>query len=60
VPAGRPKGSKNAVSRPHQITIRLTEDERGWLLSKVTADKTESDVVRGLIETERKREEAKR
>jgi hypothetical protein len=45
------------VSRPHQITIRLTEDERGWLLSKVTADKTESDVVRGLIEAERKREE---
>lgn len=59
-PAGRPVGSRNAVSRPHQITVRLTEDERGWLLSKVTADKTESDVVRWLIEAERKREEARR
>jgi hypothetical protein len=59
-PAGRPKGSKNAVSRPHQITVRLTEDERGWLLSKVTADKTESDVVRELIEDARKREEGRR
>jgi hypothetical protein len=56
-PAGRPKGSKNAVSRPHQITVRLTEDERGWLLSKVTAKKTESDVVRELIDDARKREE---
>jgi hypothetical protein len=60
MPAGRPKGSRNAVSKPHQITVRLTEDERGWLLSKVTADRTESDVVRGLIEAERKREEARR
>jgi hypothetical protein len=57
MPAGRPKGSKNAVSRPHQITIRLTEDERGWLQSKVTPTRTETDVVRWLIEAERKREE---
>jgi hypothetical protein len=40
--------------------VRLTEDERGWLLSKVVPPKTESDVVRGLIEAERKREEAGR
>jgi hypothetical protein len=53
---GRPKGSRNAVSRPHQVAIRLTEDERGWLLSKVTPEKTESDVLRELIEAERKRE----
>jgi len=36
--------------------VRLTEDERGWLLSRVTDEKTESDVVRDLIAQERKRE----
>lgn len=53
---GRPIGSRNAVSRPHRVMVRLTEDERGWLLSKVVAPATESDVVRGLISDERKRE----
>ena len=53
---GRPKGSRNAVSRPHRVMVRLTEDERGWLLSCVAEGKTESDVLRGLIEEERKRE----
>ena len=55
-PRGRPAGWRKDGARPHSINVRLTEDERGWLLSKVTADKTESDVVRGLIEAERKRE----
>ena len=53
---GRPKGSRNAVSRPHQVAVRLTEDELGWLLSKVTEDKDQSDVLRDLIAAERKRE----
>ena len=56
MPRGRPKGSRNAVSRPHRIMVRLTEDERGWLLSRVTGDKTESDVVRELIADARARE----
>lgn len=56
-PRGRPKGSRNAVSRPEVIMVRLTEDERGWLRSKVTDDKTESQVVRDLIAAERKREQ---
>jgi hypothetical protein len=36
--------------------VRLTEDERGWLLSKVTPGRTESDVVRETISEKRMRE----
>jgi hypothetical protein len=54
---GRPKGSRNAISRTEVIMVRLTEDERGWLRSQVTDDKTESQVVRDLIAAERKREQ---
>jgi hypothetical protein len=36
--------------------VRLTEDERGWLLSKATGEKTESDVVREAISEKRMRE----
>lgn len=53
---GRPRGSKNAVSRPHQVAIRLTEDELGWVVGRAGADKTVSDVFRELIAAERKRE----
>lgn len=53
---GRPKGSKNLVSRPHQIAIRLTEDELGWVVARAGADKTVTDVFRELIAAERKRE----
>jgi hypothetical protein len=53
---GRPVGSRNAVSRPYQVMVRLTEDEFGWLTAKVVAPKTVSDVLRELIAAERKRE----
>lgn len=56
MPRGRPKGSKNAVSRPHQVAIRLTEDELGWVVAKAGADKTVTDVFRELIKAERERE----
>jgi hypothetical protein len=36
--------------------VQLTEDERGWLLSKIPPEKNESAVVRWLIDAERKRE----
>lgn len=49
----RPKGSRNATSRPHRVMVRLSEDERGWLLSRVPDGGTESDVLRGLIEEAR-------
>jgi hypothetical protein len=53
---GRPVGSRNAVSRPHQVMVRLTEDELGWVVSKTTPELTQSDVLRWLIDMERKRE----
>ena len=58
-PRGRPTGSRNAFSRPHQVMLRLSEDERGWLQSKVSTEKTKSDVLRDLIDAERKREGTK-
>ncbi len=60
MPAGRPKGSRNAFSRQHKFMLRLSEDERGWLMSKVTPDKSASDVIRGLMAEARKREESSR
>lgn len=59
MPRGRPKGSKNTVSRPHQVAIRLTEDELGWVVAKAGADRTVTDVFRELIAAERKREAAR-
>jgi hypothetical protein len=54
VPAGRPKGSRNAVSRPHAINVRLTEDERGWLLSYAESlGISESEAVRAMISATR-------
>ncbi len=53
---GRPVGSKNAVSRPHQVMVRLTEDELGWVTARTSETKTVSDVLRELIDAERKRE----
>jgi len=33
--------------------VRLSEDERGWLVSRVGEGETESDVLRGLIDSAR-------
>lgn len=53
---GRPKGSRNVVSHPHQVAIRLTEDDLGWVTARAGADKTVTEVFRELIAAERKRE----
>lgn len=58
-PRGRPKGSRNLIAHPHQVAIRLTEDELGWVVARAGADKTVSEVFRELIAAERKREAAK-
>lgn len=51
---GRPVGSRNTVSRPHAINVRLTEDERGWLLSyAATLGVNESEAVRAMISATR-------
>lgn len=50
---GRPVGWRKDVTRPHRVLVRLSEDERGWLLSRVPDDGTECDVIRGLIEEAR-------
>lgn len=56
MPRGRPKGSRNAVSRPRMLMVRLTEDEAGWLALRAAKGETVSDFVRRLIERERKRD----
>ena len=38
------------------MSVRLSEDERGWLLSRTPADGSEGDVLRDLIAAERHRE----
>lgn len=55
-PRGRPKGSKNAVSRSHMLMVRLTEDLKGWLASKATGGKTMSGIAVQLLEEARKRD----
>jgi len=50
---GRPVGWRKAVSRPYRVMVRLSEDERGWLLARVGEGETESDVLRGLIDSAR-------
>jgi len=59
-PRGRPKGSRNVVSHPHQVAIRLTEDDLGWCTARAGTDKTVSDVIRDLIAAERKREQRRK
>lgn len=56
MPRGRPKGSKNAVSRPYVLMVRISEDERGWLATRMESGETVSDFVRRLIEEARKRD----
>jgi hypothetical protein len=53
-PIGRPKGS--GFGRTNQMMVRLNDDELGWVRSKLAPKKTQSDVIRDLIEAERKRE----
>lgn len=54
MPAGRPKGSRNAFSRPHQLMVRLSEDERGWLLAYAgSLGISESEAVRSIIQATR-------
>lgn len=40
--------------------VRLSEDERGWLMSRVPDGGSEGDVLRGLIEDARRRDEERR
>ena len=53
---GRPVGWRKDVTRPHRVMVQLSEDERGWLASRVPDGGSDSDVVRALIEDERRRE----
>ena len=53
---GRPVGWRKDTTRPHLVSVRLSEDERGWLLSRVREDGSEGDVLRGLIEDARRSE----
>jgi len=50
---GRPVGWRKDGSRSHRVMIRLSEDERGWLVSRVGDGETESDVLRALIDSAR-------
>lgn len=51
---GRPRGSRNALRRPHAINVRLTEDERGWLLAYAgSLGISESEAVRAMIQATR-------
>lgn len=47
---GRPVGYRAPNPRPHIVSVRLTEDERGWL----AAQGREADVIRRLIEEARR------
>lgn len=49
---GRPAGYRTDAPRSQLVSVRLTEDEHGWLVARGAP----AEVVRGLIEAERLRE----
>lgn len=54
---GRRTGYRADVTRPHQVAVRLSEDERGWLVARAAERGVgASEALRGLIEDARARE----